>query len=196
VEHVPSLDRPIAAAGSVGGFAADARPEDRNAWWRSGRGLAAALALVALAELVGLLALAGVRLVPSLHRAAPRAAATPAPASHARAHARTPAVRHVAPMRALRPRSRVSVLVLNGNGRTGAAGTEAARLLGEGYRRATPLDAPNHDYARSLVLFAPGWEREARRLARDAHVRIVGPLDGLRPSQLHGAQVVVILGDS
>jgi hypothetical protein len=88
------------------------------------------------------------------------------------------------------------VLVLNGNGVTGAAGREASHLLARGYRRATSADAPNHDYARSIVLYAPGWSREGRRLGHDAGVRIVGPLDGLRRSQLRGAQLVVILGDS
>src|SRR5256885_9393047 len=35
----------------------------------------------------------------------------------------------------LRSRSRVSALVLNGNGVSGAAGTEATQLLARGYRR-------------------------------------------------------------
>ena len=42
-------------------------------------------------------------------------------------------------------------------------------------------DAPRHDYARSLVMFRPGFAPEARRLARDLKIRIVGPLDGLGP---------------
>ena len=32
------------------------------------------------------------------------------------------------------------------------------------------------------------------RLARDLGLRIVGPLDGLRAAQLHGAHVVVVVG--
>ena len=51
-------------------------------------------------------------------------------------------------------------------------------------------------YAHSLVLFAPGFEREGKRLGRDAGISIVGPLDGLTPSQIKGSQLVVILGDS
>jgi hypothetical protein len=35
---------------------------------------------------------------------------------------------------------------------------------------------------------------EALRLARDVHARLVTPLDGLRPSQLMGAQLVLVLG--
>ena len=45
------------------------------------------------------------------------------------------------------------------------------------------------------VTTAPrGFEGEGRRLARDLGVRVVGPLDGMRPAQLHGAQAVLILG--
>lgn len=164
--------------------------------WRTA---ALVAACVALAELLVLLVLAGVRLAPgAAHHpaAAParaaQADAVPARAAHPRA-SRRPA--HVRPQ-PLRPRSRVSVLVLNGNGVTGAAGREAQHLLALGYRRTVSADAPNHDYQRSIVLFAPGWSREGRRLGRDARVRVVGPLDGMRRSQLRGSQLVVILGDS
>lgn len=162
--------------------------------WRTTALVAAAVALV---ELAALLALAGVGLAPSLHHAPPTTAstaptATRSPATTAAAQtSRTPA--RVQP---LRPRSRVSVLVLNGNGISHAAGDEAARLLARGYRGAVPADAASHSYARSLVLYAPGWEREGRRLGRDAGVQIVGPLDGMRPSQLKGSQLVLILGGS
>lgn len=173
-----------------------AQPFDRPFPWRTA---ALAAAVVALAELLALLVVAGVRLAPSTHRggtpdaAAPAQARAAAPARPA-GGARTPAA-HAKPQ-PLRPRSRVSILVLNGNGVTGAAGREATRLLRKGYRRATSADAANHDYVRSIVLYAPGWSREGRRLGHDAGVRIVGPLDGLRRSQLRGSQLVVILGDS
>jgi hypothetical protein len=173
---------------------------DRSFPWR---GAALAAGAIAAAELVGLLALAGVRLAPSIHlhsaktAAPPTTAATAArgsvPAHAAPAPARSPAR---AAARPLRPRSRISVLVLNGNGVGHAASEEAARLVVRGYRAATPADAVSHDYARSLVLFAPGYEREGRRLGRDAGVRTVTPLDGLTPSQLRGSQLVVILGGS
>jgi hypothetical protein len=167
--------------------------------WRTA---AVAAGAVALVELVALLLLSGVRLAPTLGRGAtPHAAARAQAPATPHASTRAPAAAaHAAPTRApvrpLRPRSRVSILVLNGNGVTGAAGSEAARLLARGYRAATPADAPNHDYARSIVLFAPGYQREGRRLGRDARIRIVGPLDGMRPSQLRGSQLVVILGGS
>ena len=86
------------------------------------------------------------------------------------------------------------MLVLNGNGIGGAAGTAATTLLAHGYRHAIPTDAPSLDYARSLVLFRPGWEREAERLARDARIPTVGPLDGrVAPAYAH-LPLVVILG--
>ena len=35
---------------------------------------------------------------------------------------------------------------------------------------------------------------EAARLAHDLHVKVVGPLDGVRPSALRGAQLAIVLG--
>ena len=94
----------------------------------------------------------------------------------------------------LRPRSRVSVLVLNGNGVSGAAGGEATDLLARGYRHAIPTDAPNLAYARSLVLFRPGWQREAGRLARDARIASVAALDGRIAPEYASVPLVVIIG--
>jgi hypothetical protein len=94
----------------------------------------------------------------------------------------------------LRPRSRISVLVLNGNGIGGAAGGEATNLLARGYRHAVPTDAPTLDYLRSLVLFRPGWQREAERLSHDARIRMVAPLDGRVAPAYARVPLVVILG--
>ena len=95
----------------------------------------------------------------------------------------------------LRPRSHISVLVLNGNGISGAAGGLAADLLAVGYRHAIPTDAPL-GYARSLVLFRPGWQREAQRLSRDSRIPTVAPLDGrVAPAYAH-VPLVVILGSN
>ena len=92
------------------------------------------------------------------------------------------------------PRRKVTVVVLNGNGRQGAAAAAASRVSGKGYRIGLVANAPSHDYAASLVMYRPGFKGEAQRLARDLGVRIVSPLDGVRPGQLHGAQAVLILG--
>lgn len=94
----------------------------------------------------------------------------------------------------LRPRSRTSVLVLNGNGANGAAGTEATHLVARGYAHAIPTDAQKLDYARSVVLFRPGWQAEAERLARDARIAGVAPLDGRVAPAYARVPLVVILG--
>ena len=155
--------------------------------WRTATLVAGA---VALAELFGLIALAGVHLAPTVRANAADHAAQARAADSAR-RALPKADAHPA-----RPRSRLSVLVLNGNGVSGAAGTEATRLEARGYRNAIPADAQNENYAQSLVLFKPGYLPEARRLARDAGIRTLSPLDGRTRSQLRGSQLVVILGGS
>jgi hypothetical protein len=99
-----------------------------------------------------------------------------------------------APAGPLRPRSRVSVLVLNGNGTSGVAGATATRLLGRGYRSATATNAPSTAYATTLVLYRPGWQPEAERLAREVGARVVAPLDGRLPAGSGGDQLVVVLG--
>ena len=43
-------------------------------------------------------------------------------------------------------------------------------------------------------MYAPGFEGEGRRLARDLGVKVVGPLDGMKRSALHGGQLAVVLG--
>jgi hypothetical protein len=156
------------------------QPFDRPFPWRAA---ALAAAAVALAELTALLALAGVRLFHVHHRATPASAtSTPGEATAAKPAAHP-----------LRPRLRVSVLVLNGNGVSGAAGTEASALLAAGYRHAIPADA-SQTYASSLVLYRRGWQGEAQRLARDVGIRSVAPLDGRLPSADAGYRLVLILG--
>ncbi len=153
--------------------------------WRAATVVVGALALV---ELLALLVVAGVRLAPSHHAAAQ--AAPPAKAAAAK-----PAV-HIpqAPTHPLRPRGKVRVLILNGNGVSGAAAEAAQRLEVEGYRIGGAANAARHDYTKSMVMFVPGWAKEARRLARDARVPLVTPLDGLKPAQLKGSKVVLLLG--
>ena len=94
------------------------------------------------------------------------------------------------------PRSKTGVFVLNGNGRSGAAAGEARRLSALGYRVHGTGNAVRSDYANTVVMFRRGYAGEAHRLARDLHVKIVGPLDGLKPSALHGGQLAILLGAS
>lgn len=91
------------------------------------------------------------------------------------------------------PRSKTKVMVLNGNGRTGAAASAASRVKARGYRIGDVTNAPEL-VPRSIVMYRPGFAGEGKRLARDLGVRLVTPLDGMRVSALHGAQVVFILG--
>jgi hypothetical protein len=85
------------------------------------------------------------------------------------------------------------VLVLNGNGIAGAAAAEASRARARGYQVAGTANAPR-TYGKSVVMYRAGHRPEAKRLAADMGVTLVGPLDGLGPRQLRGAQVVVVLG--
>ena len=120
-------------------------------------------------------------------------------ASHLRetaAAASTPRVRvaHPAPAKkAELPRSDTSVMVLNGGGIAGAAHDAADRVSAKGYLLGEVGNAPA-ETPRTLIMYRPGYEGEGRRLARDLGVRIVRPLDGMRPAQLMGAHLVLIMG--
>jgi hypothetical protein len=91
-------------------------------------------------------------------------------------------------------RAKTSVLILNGNGRTGAASAAATLLHERGYRLGATGNAKRTDYATSVVMYRPGARPEGLRLARDLRIKVVGPLDGMRTSDLHGATAVLILG--
>lgn len=91
-------------------------------------------------------------------------------------------------------RAETSVIVLNGNGRAGAAAAAADDVRRFGYTIGTVGNAPRTDFTRTLVMFRPGYRAEAVRLAKDLRVKIVGPLDGLRPADLLGAHVALVVG--
>jgi hypothetical protein len=156
------------------------------------RAAALVTATIAAVELVALIAGGTALLARPVHHAAPKpgrttASAATRPVMHVPAAAKVPSL-------PLRPRSRVAVLVLNGNGVQGAAGSEAAHLHGLGYRIGGAQNAVRHDYARSMVMYAPGYGKEARRLSRDTGVRMVAPADGLTPSVLRASPLVLLLG--
>ena len=98
-----------------------------------------------------------------------------------------------APTRVL-PRSKTRILILNGNGIDGAAASESAMVKSLGYRVAAVGNAARSDYGRSTVLYPRGRAREARRLARDVGIKLVGPLDGIGRARMRHATVAVILG--
>lgn len=167
--------------------------------WRAAAVIVAAVAAI---ELVLLVVVGGALLAkPDAKRPAAAAKAdtakTQAKAKTTRATAaKAPATTKRAPAAAVAelPRRKVEVLVLNGNGRTGAAGAAASRVGRKGYKVGSVGNAPRQDYPQSIVLFRRGFEGEGQRLARDLGVKVIGPLDGMRTGQLHGAHVVLILG--
>jgi len=84
--------------------------------------------------------------------------------------------------------------VLNGNGQAGAAAAAAARVRAHGYVIGSVGNAAQPNGGRSVVMYRSGYEAEAARLAHDLRVRIVSPLDGMRPRQLMGSHLVLLLG--
>ena len=97
------------------------------------------------------------------------------------------------PKRPTLTRGQTKVLVLNANGITGAAAAEASRARARGYKISGTGNTAR-TLGQSVVLYRPGHKPEAKRLARDEGIPLVGPLDGITPRQLHGAQVVIVLG--
>ena len=155
--------------------------------WRTTALVASAVAVVALAVLIALgVALLGEPVAERVQQTA-RGPAFPAPAT-------PPPPRTAGEALPTPSRADTSVLVLNGNGRSGAAAETATRVGGAGYLVAGTANAPTSGYRRSLVMYRPGRRMEAKRLASDLGVRVVGPLDGLRPGQLMGAHIVLIVG--
>jgi hypothetical protein len=95
-------------------------------------------------------------------------------------------------------RAKTQVLVLNGNGFAGAAGQMAAVVRALRYPVSGVADAVNRNFPRTIVMYRGGFLGEANRLAKDlglARDRAM-PLDGMRPADLHGAQLVVIVGNA
>jgi len=167
--------------------------------WRTATLVASAVATI---ELLGLIVVGAFVLAHPFRHAAKHTATT---AATAVVHHAAPVHRHVVPVPAkvrvapvashpLRARSQVRVLVLNANGVQGAAHVEAARLQALGYPIGGASNAPSHHYAQSMVMFVPGYLKEARRLAHDAGIRLVAPVDGLTPSTLSASRLVVLLG--
>ena len=149
--------------------------------WRT---IAVVAAGVATLELVGLV-VAGTALLAKPVAARARAAAV----KHAAAEASPKAL-------PLLPRRSVRVTVLNGNGIAGAAAEAASRVRARGYKVGVVGNASGSGYGMSAVMYRAGRRREAVRLARDLEIRLVSPLDGIRPRALHGALLAVVVGSA
>ncbi|HSK15871.1 MAG TPA: LytR C-terminal domain-containing protein [Gaiellaceae bacterium] len=159
--------------------------------WRSAALIAVTVAVIELCVLVAL----GVVLFGKFFAGEVAKASDPVTVARAAVERDTPAAAAGGDGKAaVLARGETSVLVLNGNGVAGAAGTMAERVRAKHYVVAGTGDASRTTFARSLVMYRPGFEREGQRLARDLGVRRVGPLDGLRPRALQGAHAVVVVG--
>jgi pyruvate/2-oxoglutarate dehydrogenase complex dihydrolipoamide acyltransferase (E2) component len=161
--------------------------------WRTATLIATAIAGV---ELILLLAagflLLGKSLLPHVEAAAEREASTPAKAHRAPARAPAPAAKPE-PAVAKLTREKTFVLVLNGNGQTGAAASAAQLVAARGYKVQDVGDAPRRNYARSVVVYRPGFRGEAKRFARDLSVPVV-TADGMKKGQFRGAQLALVVG--
>ena len=158
--------------------------------WRTAAYVAVAIAAV---ELLVLLVIGGGKLTGFVADRIQLAAEDQALAPQTQ-RAAQPATRKPASVAAAkRPRAKTVVLVLNGNGRTGAAASAASRVRARGYKIGAVTNAPQR-VARSIVMYRPGYAGEGRRLGKDIGVRLVTPLDGMRRGQLGRAHVVFILG--
>jgi LytR cell envelope-related transcriptional attenuator len=164
-------------------------PESLIRPWRTAAYVAG---LIAAAELVLLLVIGGGALVGLVSERVEQAAvkrALSTPERPARQATQKPT--HV---KAEVPRTKLRVLVLNGNGRQGAAAVAAGRVQQRGYKIGGVANASRTDFRRSIVMYRPGFVGEGRRLGRDLGVRNVTPLDGIRLRQLERSQLVLILG--
>jgi hypothetical protein len=91
-------------------------------------------------------------------------------------------------------RARTSVIVLNGNGVPAAAAVGSERVRKLHYIIAGTGNAPRSDFQRSVIMFRPGFEGEAGRLAKDLNVKRVIPLDGFTKRDLRGAHLAFVVG--
>lgn len=98
------------------------------------------------------------------------------------------------PKRVTLARGETSVIVLNGNGISGAAAAASDRVKGKGYLVTATGNATRSDYGRSVVMYRTGRKPEAQRLARDLGIKLVGPLEGMSTRDLLGAHVALVLG--
>src|SRR2546421_2603726 len=151
--------------------------------WRRATIAVSAIAAVELV-VVGALAIALLGNPLSSHLRATAAAASTTP------HRVTTAA---PPKKATLARGETSVMVLNGGGRAGVAHAAADRVSAHGYLLGQIGNAAGST-PRTLIMYRPGYAAEGQRLGRDLHVRLVRPLDGMRPSQLTGSHLVLILG--
>lgn len=91
-------------------------------------------------------------------------------------------------------RPQASVTVLNGSDLPGLGGQVGDDVRVNGYDLESVSSAPR-PYSQTVVMYAPGHERDARRLARRLGVKPVQPIDRPAAKLTEGAELVVIAGD-
>jgi len=90
------------------------------------------------------------------------------------------------------PPASVAVLVANGTGKAGVAGSNADRLKAVGY---TNVDTANADTTTtSVVYFTPNAQPDANAVAQALGIASVQPLPSSPPVTLDGATVLVVIG--
>jgi len=172
-----------------------ASPQELIRPWRTATFAVSIVAAIELVLLLGAATLLLAKPISNMLRDQAAASAS-APAKHKPA-ATKPAPVHrptVVEPKAKLTRAQTSVVVLNGNGRQGAAADGAARIRRFGYRIAGTENARRQDYAATVVMYRAGYRGEGLRLAHDLKVKVVGPLDGIPPSALNGGQLAIVLG--
>ena len=171
-------------------------PHDLVRPWRRATIVTGTIAVLELVLLVGAAALLFAKPLAHEIRKEAVAAATTPPAAVARPSKELTRALHrmSAPAGRARPRSHVRIMVFNGNGQNGAAGSAASKLRALGYRIAGTANAHHQNYATTVVMYVPGFRAEGLRLAKDIGVKVVGPLDGIKTSAIDGGELVVIVG--
>ena len=159
--------------------------------WRTRAVVAAAVALIELVVILGVAVIVVGR--PISHRVS--AAAEAKVLAPAKPAAKPKKKAKAAPALPQLERGETSVIVLNGNGRSGAAHETADLVRARGYLIGSVGNAPHNDFARSVVMYRPGYKPEAKRLAKDTGVAAVSPLDGLTQRDLLGAHLALVVGD-
>ncbi len=159
--------------------------------WRTRAVVAAAVALIELVVILGVAVILLGRPVSDRVSAAAQAQVL-APAKPAAAKPKKKA--KPAPALPKLARGETSVIVLNGNGVNGVAHEQADLVRARGYLIGSVGNAPRTDFARSTIMFRPGYKPEALRLAKDTGIRSVTPLDGLTLKDLLGAHLALVVG--
>jgi hypothetical protein len=164
--------------------------------WRTATLVATGIAAVELVLLIGAgIVLLGRQIAPHVHKAAREAAAKPVVKKPAPPPRRVASAKpHPAVIRLARAQTKV--VVLNGNGVSGAAAEAASLVRARGYQVTEVGNAPHTGYARTILMYRPHFRAEALRFKRDLNLSIVAPVDGMKPAQLKGAHLVEILGSA